>query len=122
VTEHEKYALAATKPGGYASAGLAAGGGAAGPTGGGGAGGEGEASGLEFLSERPPWRCSVCNVGCTSRETLLGHAAGAKHKRRVRLRGAVEEGGGGVRRGAGPRLPTASRRPLTTPTLARPTR
>lgn len=48
--------------------------------------------GLEFLSERPPWRCSCCNVSCTSRDTLLGHAAGAKHKRRVRARvgGGVE--------------------------------
>lgn len=32
----------------------------------------------------PPWTCSVCRVTCTSQETLLGHAAGAKHKRRVR--------------------------------------
>jgi len=28
---------------------------------------------------------SVCNVSATSQETLQGHAAGMKHKRRVRL-------------------------------------
>lgn len=28
--------------------------------------------------------CSVCNVNCTSRETLMTHATGIKHKRRVR--------------------------------------
>jgi cell growth-regulating nucleolar protein len=39
--------------------------------------------GLQFLSERPPWKCSCCNVNCTSRDTLLGHASGVKHKRRV---------------------------------------
>lgn len=39
--------------------------------------------GTQFLSKRAPWKCSVCNVTCTSEETLLGHAAGAKHKRRV---------------------------------------
>lgn len=39
--------------------------------------------GTQFLSSRPPWVCSICNVTCTSQETLLGHAAGAKHKRRV---------------------------------------
>jgi hypothetical protein len=45
------------------------------------------------LSQRPPWRCSVCNVTCTSRETLTGHASGVKHKRKVRHRLPV--GGGG---------------------------
>ena len=44
----------------------------------------GEPSGTEFLAKRPPWACSVCSVTCTSWETLLGHAAGVKHKRRVR--------------------------------------
>ena len=44
----------------------------------------GEPCGTNFLSARAPWTCSVCKVTCTSRETLLGHAAGAKHKRRVR--------------------------------------
>jgi hypothetical protein len=27
---------------------------------------------------------SICNVSCTSRETLLSHATGVKHKRRAR--------------------------------------
>lgn len=84
MSEHEKYALGATKPGGFASQGFfkqgqqqpAAAAAADKP-------GEQEAFGLEFLSERPPWRCSCCNVNCTSRDTLLGHAAGVKHKRRV---------------------------------------
>jgi cell growth-regulating nucleolar protein len=86
VSEHEKYALGATKPGGYAAQGFfhegqaqqaaaAAVATAAAAT--------DEAVGLEFLSQRPPWRCACCNVSCTSRETLMGHAAGAKHKRRV---------------------------------------
>lgn len=44
----------------------------------------GAPEGLEFLSSRPPWACSLCSVGCTSEETLLSHAQGAKHKRRVR--------------------------------------
>jgi len=85
VTEHEKYALAATKPGGYAAQGRSDGA----PAAAAGGSGEGEVAGLEFLSERAPWRCIVCNVGCTSRETLLGHAAGSKHKRRVSLLGFV---------------------------------
>ena len=43
----------------------------------------GQSEGLEFLATRPPWKCSVCNVTCTSQDALMGHAAGAKHKRRV---------------------------------------
>ena len=77
VTEHDKYAKGATKPGGYAASGFY--------------GSEGlvktpdasAAAGLEFLSMRPPWKCTICNVSCTSQETLMGHASGAKHKRRV---------------------------------------
>jgi cell growth-regulating nucleolar protein len=41
--------------------------------------------GLEFLSKASPWSCSVCDVTCTSRETLEGHAGGVKHKRKVRV-------------------------------------
>jgi hypothetical protein len=82
VTEHEKYAQGVTKAGGYAAQGFfndkAP---AAGAAGGAGAG---EPKGTQFLSSRPPWKCSICNVTCTSQDTLLGHAAGAKHKRRVR--------------------------------------
>lgn len=79
MTEHDKYAKGATKPGGFAAQGFygssesAKAEAPAGP------------SSLEFLATRPPWKCSVCNVTCTSNETLMGHAAGAKHKRRVSL-------------------------------------
>jgi len=62
VTEHQKYALQATKPGGKG--------------GGGGGGGPAAAApgptGLSFLATAPPWVCSCCNVTCTSRETLEG--------------------------------------------------
>ncbi len=88
VTEHDKYAKGATKPGGFASAGFFGEG-----EGGQGAGaapvaGTAEATapapvGLEFLATRHPWACSVCGVTCTSHETLLGHAAGVKHRRRA---------------------------------------
>ena len=82
VTEHDKYAKGATKPGGFASGGFF------------GEGEEGKAAavtapaaapapvGLEFLATRHPWSCSACGVTCTSQETLLGHAAGVKHRRR----------------------------------------
>ena len=78
VTEHDKYAKGATKPGGYAASGFFGSGETAKPQDASGA------AGLEFLSSRPPWKCSICNVSCTSQETLMGHASGAKHKRRVR--------------------------------------
>lgn len=80
VTEHDKYAKGATKPGGFAEKGYYDGGSA----------GNGEASkdvvGAEFLSTSAPWVCQVCNVTCTSRQTLEGHATGAKHVRRVKAR------------------------------------
>lgn len=90
VTEHEKYAQGATKPGGFAEKGFFGDGAAA-------AAGEpaaGAAEGLEFLSARPPWKCSICNVACTSQETLMGHASGAKHKRRARAALAARNGAG----------------------------
>lgn len=78
VTEHDKYAKGATKPGGYAAGGFFGNGAAVkGPD-------ASAPGGLEFLSTRPPWKCTICNVSCTSQETLMGHASGAKHKRRVR--------------------------------------
>ncbi|EFN56561.1 hypothetical protein CHLNCDRAFT_51536 [Chlorella variabilis] len=86
VTEHEKYALGATKPGGYAAEGFAANG-AAKPS------QDGQAEGLEFLSSRPPWKCSICNVTCTSQDALMGHASGAKHKRRAKAALAAKDGG-----------------------------
>ncbi len=79
VTEHDKYAKGATKPGGFAASGFY---------------GSSESAqalnasapaGLEFLTSRPPWKCNICSVSCTSQETLMGHASGAKHKRRVSL-------------------------------------
>jgi hypothetical protein len=52
--------------------------------------------GLEFLTNRPPWKCNLCNVNCTSRDTLISHAAGTKHVRRARAaqRGKEGEGNG----------------------------
>jgi hypothetical protein len=74
VTEHAKYALGATKPGG---------------AGGGGAGKQlAGPAGLEFLATQPPWVCRCCSVTCTSRETLEGHAAGQKHVRRSKAASA----------------------------------
>jgi hypothetical protein len=74
VTEHAKYALGATKPGG-------AGGGGAGKQ-------QAGPAGLEFLATQPPWVCRCCSVTCTSRETLEGHAAGQKHVRRSKAASA----------------------------------
>ena len=75
VTEHAKYALGATKPGGA----------------GGGGGGKQAAgpAGVEFLATSPPWVCRCCSVTCTSRETLEGHAAGQKHVRRSKAAAAA---------------------------------
>ncbi|KAK2973714.1 hypothetical protein RJ640_021545 [Escallonia rubra] len=36
------------------------------------------------LSERPPWYCSLCDTSATSRQTLLLHAEGKKHKAKAR--------------------------------------
>jgi len=80
VTEHEKYALGATKgAAGHERARAVA---AEGTERRGGDGGE--TFGEEFLSTRPPWRCSCCGVSCTSEETLSGHASGKKHKSKAR--------------------------------------
>ena len=96
VTEHEKYALGATKPGGKASAfnGTAAKekmGGQTGPF-------RGEERtddivGREYLATKAPWFCSCCNIECTGAETLKSHALGKKHKRKATtLRKQKEEG------------------------------
>ena len=79
VTEHEKYAEGATKPGGFASKGFY---GDGGETSSQGNGENGTVMGEEFLSQRAPWKCSVCNVTCTSQDTLMAHAAGSKHVRK----------------------------------------
>lgn len=93
VTEHDKYAKGATKPGGFAEKGFYddAGKKDTGGTSGGGVVGQ------EFLSSRAPWVCSVCNVTCTSKQTLESHATGTKHIRRVRAR--LREQGGEVNGG-----------------------
>lgn len=36
------------------------------------------------LSERAPWFCSLCNTSATSRQTLLLHADGKKHRAKAR--------------------------------------
>ncbi|CAN6456159.1 unnamed protein product [Victoria cruziana] len=36
------------------------------------------------LSSRPPWFCSLCNTKTTSKQTLLLHAEGKKHKAKAR--------------------------------------
>ena len=111
VTESQKYAEGATKPGGFASKGFFEAGGK--PV---AAASAADPAADEFLSKRPPWKCrcdlqqiaicdmesrriqvlwpavkanhsvvlcSVCNVSCTSQETLHAHASGKRHIRRV---------------------------------------
>ncbi|KAH9298005.1 hypothetical protein KI387_029687, partial [Taxus chinensis] len=36
------------------------------------------------LSTHPPWSCSLCNVKATSRDTLLLHSEGKKHRSKAR--------------------------------------
>lgn len=80
VTEHEKYALGATKPGGFAARSNAQ---QQHPT---RRVDVGNAVGAQFLSTRPPWNCSCCNVTATSKENLFTHAEGKKHKSKARAR------------------------------------
>ncbi|QDZ18542.1 C2H2-type domain-containing protein [Chloropicon primus] len=82
VTEHEKYAEGATKPGGYAAAGYT--GGSAHGSGGSGATSSAGPVGLEHTTSRPPWKCLLCNVNCTSKENLLAHAASKKHRNKYK--------------------------------------
>jgi hypothetical protein len=49
-----------------------------------------EAVGKEYLSTRPPWKCQICKVDCTSEATLLSHASGQKHKRRCNAASAAK--------------------------------
>ncbi|KAK9842100.1 hypothetical protein WJX81_008359 [Elliptochloris bilobata] len=111
VTEHQKYALGATKAGGFASQGFYGGGGLPAPAAT-AAAPEAAAFGLEFLAARPPWRCACCGVTCTSYDTLMGHAAGVKHKRRARAAGKAQQAEAGGGAAAAPdatgRAPTAS--------------
>lgn len=90
MTEVDKYAKGATKPGGYAAQGYYKDGtGAAIAAVAQPAASASDPADTAFLSARPPWTCSVCKVTCTSQDTLLGHAAGVKHRRRVRTIVAV---------------------------------
>lgn len=43
------------------------------------------------LSERPPWFCSLCNTSTTSKQTLLLHAEGKKHKAKARAFHAAKQ-------------------------------
>ncbi|KAF5748454.1 UBP1-associated proteins 1C [Tripterygium wilfordii] len=43
------------------------------------------------LSERPPWFCSLCNTQATSRQTLLLHADGKKHRAKARAFHAAKQ-------------------------------
>lgn len=43
------------------------------------------------LSERPPWFCSLCNTSATSKQTLLLHADGKKHRAKARAFHASKE-------------------------------
>ncbi|XP_010262006.1 PREDICTED: UBP1-associated proteins 1C [Nelumbo nucifera] len=43
------------------------------------------------LSSRPPWFCSLCNTNATSRQTLLLHAEGKKHRAKARAFHAAKQ-------------------------------
>ncbi|DBA94274.1 hypothetical protein WJX77_002446 [Trebouxia sp. C0004] len=92
VTEVDKYAKGATKPGGYAAQGYYKEGSGAivvvaqpVPS-------TSEPADTAYLATRPPWTCNVCKVTCTSQDTLLGHAGGVKHRRRARAAAKEEKG------------------------------
>ncbi|KAJ8568755.1 hypothetical protein K7X08_030977 [Anisodus acutangulus] len=43
------------------------------------------------LSKRPPWFCSLCNTNATSKQTLLSHAEGKKHRGKARAFHAAKQ-------------------------------
>ncbi|XP_028797483.1 UBP1-associated proteins 1C [Neltuma alba] len=43
------------------------------------------------LAERPPWFCSLCNTRATSKQTLLLHADGKKHRAKARAFHAAKQ-------------------------------
>ncbi|KAJ6742738.1 CELL GROWTH-REGULATING NUCLEOLAR PROTEIN LYAR [Salix viminalis] len=43
------------------------------------------------LTERPPWFCSLCNTKATSKQTLLLHADGKKHRAKARAIQAAKQ-------------------------------
>ena len=118
VTEHQKYAEGATKPGGIASRG-GGGGGAGAPASGGGGGADGEAVGLEYVTEKAPYRCKLCNVTCTGWDNVLSHAASKKHRNRYKgataaaaaAAGATGGASGGAGNGGGAAAGTTSSAP-----------
>eukprot|EP00892_Ulva_mutabilis_P000672 jgi/Ulvmu1/10605/UM065_0061.1 len=81
VTETDKYMNGATKPGGSQASEPSSS----------RAMKSAEIVGLEHLSVSPPWRCSLCNITCTSESTILAHAAGQKHKRKARACAAASK-------------------------------
>lgn len=83
MTEADKYAKGATKPGGYAAQGYYKDGSGATVVVAQPVAGTSEPADTAYLATRQPWTCSVCKVTCTSQDTLLGHAGGVKHRRRV---------------------------------------
>lgn len=110
MTEHEKYALLATKPGGAGAQTALAGG-----TGGGGGGSAGGPTpGAQFLATRAPWLCSCCGVTCTSAETLAGHAGGKKHRSKAR----AAEGGAPAQAATADAQPAAAKRAAEAPAEA----
>lgn len=80
-TEHEKYALAKNArnlaPSAKASA-------ASVRSEGDGTKSQRAIEGEEHLANKPPWKCFLCNVTCTSYETLRGHASGKRHVSKAR--------------------------------------
>ena len=83
MTEVDKYAKGATKPGGYAAQGYYKDGSGATVVVAQPVASTSEPADTAYLATRPPWTCSVCKVTCTSQGTLLGHAGGVEHRRRV---------------------------------------
>lgn len=83
MTEVDKYAKGATKPGGYAAQGYYKDGSGATVVVAQPVASTSEPADTAYLATRPPWTCSVCKVTCTSQDTLMGHAGGVKHRRRV---------------------------------------
>ncbi|DBA89675.1 TPA: hypothetical protein ACH3X2_004567 [Trebouxia sp. C0005] len=92
VTEVDKYAKGATKPGGYAAQGYYKDGSGATVVVAQPVASTSEPADTAYLATRPPWTCSVCKVNCTSQDTLLGHAGGVKHRRRARAAAKDDKG------------------------------
>ncbi|KAJ3701910.1 hypothetical protein LUZ61_005615 [Rhynchospora tenuis] len=57
------------------------------------------------LSTRPPWFCSLCNTTTTSKQTLLSHAEGKKHRAKARAFHAKNEPTGVTQEASGAPVP-----------------